>query len=163
MKIHALLVFFTQDGDEIGSVRQTGNSQVNYASTSDIRLKTAIQPTQYSIEDILNIEVKDYEYKDEPGKIVTGFLAQQLYTIVPNAVTVGGEDEKTDPWMVDYGRMTPYLVKALQDQQAQIEKLKAENVALKTQMARIDQLEAMILNLKLSPNIDSIESQSSKK
>ena len=42
-----------------------------------------------------------------------------------------GRTRKTDPWQVDYGRVTPLLVKAAQEQQAEIESLKADNAALK--------------------------------
>ncbi len=50
-------------------------------------------------------------------------LAQLLKTIFPDAVHVGCADAKTDPWMVDYGRITPLLVKSIQDQQEQIESM----------------------------------------
>jgi hypothetical protein len=59
------------------------------------------------------------------------FVAQELYEVLPSAVTVGGEDAKTNPWMVDYSKLTPLLVKAVQDlkkiieeQQLQIDQLK---------------------------------------
>ena len=72
----------------------------------------------------MQVGVYDYQYKDDPTYEQTGFLAQQLNTIFPDAVHVGGDDESTDPWMVDYGRITPLLVKAIQDQQREIEQLK---------------------------------------
>ena len=50
--------------------------------------------------------------------MVTGFIAQELYEIFPNAVTKPANAE--DMWSVDYGKVTPLLVKAIQEQQATI-------------------------------------------
>jgi uncharacterized small protein (DUF1192 family) len=98
----------------------------------------------------MQIEVKDYLYKDDPNHPQTGFIAQQVYAHYPNAVTPGGEDAKTDPWMMDYGKMTPLLVKAVQEQQAQIELLQSENAALKAQVEKIADLEAALNKLQAS-------------
>jgi len=156
------LACITPDGDEIGSIRQNGNSTVNFDTNSDIRLKTNIQPTQFSLSDLLQIEVKDYDFKSELGRTRTGFIAQQLYEHYPEAVTVGGEDEKTDPWGVDYGKLTPLLVKAIQEQQATIEMQQASIEAqqaeinqLKAQNARIQQLEQQMAQLLSQSNEDN--------
>ena len=81
----------------------------------------------------MKIRVADYYYKADKNHeaLQTGFLAQQLHSIYPNAVSVGGEDETNNPWGVDYGKLTPLLVKAIQDQQEQIEILKKEIDELK--------------------------------
>ncbi|MBI1287936.1 MAG: hypothetical protein GC178_10185 [Flavobacteriales bacterium] len=131
--------FRRPDGTEIGAVRQTSSSGVDYNTTSDERLKTNITPTAKGLQDLMQIEVKDYVYKEDPKKPQTGFIAQQVYQHYPNAVSVGGNDAKTDPWMMDYGKLTPLLVKAVQDQQALIEQLISEN---QDQQKRIEELEA---------------------
>jgi len=46
------------------------------------------------------------------------------------AVTVDGANANENPWGVDYGKITPLLVKAIQEQQAEIEALKARLSAL---------------------------------
>lgn len=69
---------------------------------------------------------------NDPNKTLTqGVVAQDLYKIYPQAVSVGGDNPATQPWAVDYGRLTPLLVRAIQEQQAEIEALKAEIVGLK--------------------------------
>jgi hypothetical protein len=149
-----LIEFSSPNGTTIGRIQQN-SSGVAYKSTSDIRLKTNIQPTQYSLTDILNIEVRDYYYKTDISKTLqTGFLAQQLYEVFPMAVTKGGEDAKTAPWMVDYSKMTPLLVKGIQEQQTQIEALnllvhqaRIENEQLKGEVSKIQQLEHLSRNL----------------
>ncbi|WP_289663913.1 tail fiber domain-containing protein [Flavobacterium panacagri] len=119
-------------GNRVGSVVTTGTSVV-YNTTSDSRLKENIKPTHYGLSDIMKIKVDDYNYKaDEKKTLCTGFLAQELYKVYPQAVTVGGENEKTDPWQVDYSKLTPLLLKAIQDQQMQIEVLKNKIEILET-------------------------------
>ena len=123
---------FNRSNSTIGSISTpaSGNS-INYNTTSDIRLKENIKATQYSIADVMKIKVADYNYKSDNAKTtMTGFLAQDLYKIFPDAVTPGGANEKTDPWQVDYSKLTPLLVKAIQDQQTIIEKLEARLKAL---------------------------------
>jgi regulator of replication initiation timing len=41
-------------------------------------------------------------------------------------VNRGGEDPTQDPWTVDYGRVTPLLTKAIQEQQVEIESLREQ-------------------------------------
>lgn len=115
--------FVKPNGTEIGAVRQVTSASVDYNTTSDERLKTNIQPTSKGLNDLMEIEVKDYVYKEDMDKPQTGFIAQQVYEHYPNAVSVGGDDVKTDPWMMDYGKMSPLLVKAIQDQQEIIDML----------------------------------------
>jgi hypothetical protein len=57
-----------------------------------------------------------------------------LHQVYPEAVAVGGEDVKTQPWGVDYAKMTPILTKAVQEQQQQIETLSKDKTALATQV-----------------------------
>jgi hypothetical protein len=101
-----------------------------YNTGSDRRLKNNIINTHFGINDLMKIQVRDYVYKADAGKtLTTGFIAQELYDIFPNAVTKPAKAE--DMWSVDYGKVTPLLAKAIQDQQATIEALKAENAAMK--------------------------------
>jgi len=126
-----LIGFQRPDSTTIGGIIQTGGTTVSYSTTSDQRLKENIRPTPLGLSDLMTIEVSDYNYiGDDVANKRTGFLAQQLYSVYPQAVTPGGENEKIAPWMVDYAALTPLLVKAIQDQQAQIEALKVRIAAL---------------------------------
>jgi predicted nuclease with TOPRIM domain len=97
----------------------------------------------------MRIQVSDFNFKSTPGRNETGFIAQQLYTVLPEVVRMGGTNPATDPWMVDYGRVTPLLTRAIQEEQAEIEALKqqsknqeaafkAENAALKAENAKLE-------------------------
>ncbi|MCB0573984.1 MAG: tail fiber domain-containing protein, partial [Saprospiraceae bacterium] len=155
------IAFYRPDGAEIGTVRQDGASTINYSTSSDVRLKQHIVPTAYSLDDLLKIEVQDYEFRTEPGRKQTGFIAQDLYKVYPAAVSKGGDDVVTDPWMVDYGKLTPLLVKAVQDQQATIDAQQKRIAELEAQVARIDQLESLLLQMQ--QNLDNEKSEASIK
>jgi hypothetical protein len=128
-----LISFKSAGGSVIGRINPIAFGGVNYTTTSDIRLKENIKETAYGINDLMKIKVADYYYKTDKNHEdpQTGFLAQQLHGIYPNAVSAGGEDETKNPWGVDYGKLTPLLVKAIQDQQVQIETLRKEIEDLK--------------------------------
>ncbi|QKG55696.1 tail fiber domain-containing protein [Hymenobacter sp. BRD128] len=113
------------------------NLTVSYNTTSDRRLKEHIRPTHYGLADLLRIEVKDYNFiGTSPANHTTGFLAQDLFGIYPEAVKQGDAGATvTSAWAVDYGKLTPLLVQAIQEQQAQIEALKQQNIALQVQTA----------------------------
>lgn len=129
---------FTKAGSMIGSISAnlSGNS-VSYNTTSDKRLKENITPTHFGLADVLKIEVKDYNFigSDKRAR-VTGFLAQDLFRIYPDAVKEGDYGATvTNKWAVDYGRVTPLLVKAIQDLNTKVETLQRENEQLKTEAA----------------------------
>ncbi len=115
----------------LGSIRADGSGGIKYNETSDKRLKENVVATHYGINDLMKIEVKDYNFKSDINKTQQiGFLAQDLFKIFPDAVSQGGENPNEDPWGVDYGRLTPLLVKAIQDQQEIIKQLETRLKAL---------------------------------
>ncbi|WP_353717625.1 tail fiber domain-containing protein [Dyadobacter sp. 676] len=131
----------------IGSVTREAGLTVKYNETSDRRLKENIKNTHYTIEDLMRIAVVDYNYKSDAAKTrMPGFIAQDLYEVYPRAVTKGGENPKTSPWMVDYGKLTPLLVKAVQDQQKEIASLKAQLSEMHALKAEVASIKAMLGN-----------------
>jgi hypothetical protein len=124
------LINFYVGGSSVGNIA-TGGANLTFNSTSDIRLKENIIPTKTSVHTLMGINVKDYNYKSDSKKeMQTGFLAQELYKVFPQAVTPGGADANTNPWTIDYNKLTPLLVKSIQDQQNEIDALKKENARL---------------------------------
>ena len=66
--------------------------------------------------------------KDEEKELVfDGLIAQEVLEIVPNAIT-GGEETK---YMMDYSKLVTPLIKAIQEQQEQIDALQSEINILK--------------------------------
>ena len=105
-----------------------------FSTSSDYRLKNVIEPVQNGIERINKLKPVKFEWK-ETGKKEEGFIAHEVDEIFKDAV--GGEkdavheDGSIDGQTMDYGRITPLLVKAIQEQQEQIEQLKSEIEELK--------------------------------
>ncbi len=126
------LVYFVRGGNGvIGSINANNNS-VSYNTTSDKRLKENFGRTRFGLRDLMKLEVKDYNFIGQPATArTTGFLAQDLFKVYPDAVKEGDHGSTvTTTWGVDYGKLTPLLVQAIQDQQAEIEALKTANAAL---------------------------------
>ncbi|MEZ4965135.1 MAG: tail fiber domain-containing protein [Saprospiraceae bacterium] len=150
-----MIAFHRPDDTEIGSIRQNNSNSVSYNTSSDIRLKQNIVQTGFSIDDLMRIEVRDYEFCAAPGHTETGFIAQQLYEVYPGAVSKGGDDVTTDPWMVDYGKLTPLLVKAVQDQQTTIEAQQKRIAELEARVAEVEDLKAQ--NAQMAADIQAIK------
>ena len=116
------------DGTEIGAVRRNGASNVAFDSSSDYRLKEDLKDFN-GLEKISAIKVYDFKWKNTTERM-NGVLAHELQEVIPYAV--GGEkdgvDGKGDMVIqgVDYSKLIPVLIKAIQEQQAQINELKAQ-------------------------------------
>ena len=157
------LIQFLLNNTTIGTVSVgSGGTTVVYGTTSDARLKENIRPTAKGLNEVMKIQVRDYNFKSKPGQNDTGFIAQELYTVFPDVVTRGGEDAANEPWTVDYGRVTPLLTKAIQEQQveidslkeqigrqdAQLKALKAENAKLTAIVSKVESLEQAVNGLQ---------------
>lgn len=66
-----------------------------------------------------------------------GLLAQEVREVAPEVVQEGSDGYLS----VDYGRLTPLLIGAVKQQQAEMRSLQAENADLK---ARLERLEALM-------------------
>ena len=105
---------------------------------SDIRFKKNITPISNALQNVLNLQGVNYEWKvkEFPTRHFTnekqiGFIAQDLEKIFPQFVVTDKEGYKS----VDYARLTPVLVEAIKSQQMmieemknQIQKIKSENI-----------------------------------
>ncbi len=137
----------------VGRIYSDGTS-VAYLTTSDFRLKENTKATRYNVKTLMQIEAEDYNYISDNNKTLqTGFIAQDLYKIFPQAVVPGGDDPKTNPWMIDYSKLTPLLVKSVQEQQKIIDD---QNKKIDKQQQQIDllitEMHALKKNLITSKN-----------
>lgn len=114
------IIFNNQNG-VIGSI--VGNAtNTAYNTSSDKRLKKDFRKLTSCLSKISKIDAKTYKWKVDDSR-GTGFVAQDLYKVFPEAVHVGGDDEKEEPWSVDYSKLTPILWNAIKEQQDLIESL----------------------------------------
>jgi hypothetical protein len=116
------LIYMMVNGANTGSI-QTTTSGVTYNTTSDRRLKTDIQPIANGTDMLMAMNPVTHGWKSDPhtGETVHGFIAQEMQDIVPEAVS--GEPDGEEMMSMDYGRITPVLVAALQEAHNKIEAL----------------------------------------
>jgi hypothetical protein len=111
-----------------GSKRWNNIYSSNLLNVSDARLKKNIANASYGLSAILKMRPVQYNWRegdDRDTKI--GFLAQELRQVIPEVV-VGDETKET--LAVNYTELIPVLVRAIQQQQEQIEILKKKIVVL---------------------------------
>jgi hypothetical protein len=118
-------VFYNSSGTIAGSIQHTGVTTTAYATSSDERLKENIVDAPNALEKIINIPVRSYDWKEDKAHVEYGFIAQELEKIYAEPVGVG-DDVKENPWNVEYGRLTPILVKAIQELNAKVTALEAQ-------------------------------------
>jgi hypothetical protein len=122
-------------GNFAGSISHPTNTSTNYNTTSDYRLKENIKPLTDGLEAILKLKPVTGNYiNDETKTNMPMFLAHEVEEVIPIAVT-GQKDamkinketgiEEMDIQQLDAAKLIPHMVKAIQEQQAQIEELKA--------------------------------------
>jgi hypothetical protein len=152
--------FLRPDATQIGEIEQNSATSVAYFTTSDKRLKNTIGTSQKGLSDLMKIKVYDYTFKSDPQKqVLTGFMAQELYDVFPQSVSKprnNNEPAEKNPWMVDYGSVTPLIIKAVQEQQQLIDELKKSNDDLKNQnedqQNQIDELKTITQTLQQTLN-----------
>jgi hypothetical protein len=107
----------------IGDIGANANG-VLQAATSDMNLKNTIENSPFGLNEILLLNPVTFLYNDLNRKIDSdvkevGFIAQDVFDIIPNAVSSTG----TGDLQLDYRAITATLVKAIQEQQALIKAL----------------------------------------
>jgi hypothetical protein len=121
-------ISFSRGGVLIGSVG-LATAGVSFNTTSDYRLKTALEPLSRAAERLKQLNPLRYEFVSHQGQGLDGFLAHEVAEVVPEAVTGAkdGMDVQGLPvWQqLDQTRLIPLLVAALQEALARIESLEA--------------------------------------
>jgi len=70
--------------------------------TSDERVKTNIQSFTKGLDVIESINPKTFEYTYNEGKVITGIIAQELETVLPEAVSKGNFDTPKGESFTDF-------------------------------------------------------------
>ena len=116
--------YYRQNGTSIGSITYNGTNTL-YNATSDYRLKKDLKDFN-GLEKLSAIKVYDFLWKGTEIRD-KGVLAHELAKVLPLAVSGEKDGEKMQG--VDYSKIVPVLVKAIQE-------LKAENDTLKEILQR---------------------------
>jgi hypothetical protein len=111
-----------------GNVANTNNS---YGAISDIKLKENIVDVSPKLADLMQVRIVNYNFKEGQTHKQIGVIAQELEQVFPAMVDEvpdtdhDGNDLGTTTKQVKYSVFVPMLIKAMQEQQAIIESLKA--------------------------------------
>ena len=152
------LVCFKSAGTSVGSV-SFNNNNTSFNTSSDYRLKENVTNVSDGITRVKQLAPKRFNWiDDDSNTVVDGFLAHEVQTVVPEAITgakdamtkavlyVDGDelpegkevgDVKTastiDPQNIDQSKLVPLLTAALQEAIAKIEALETKVAALEAE------------------------------
>jgi hypothetical protein len=124
---------FLDNGTLVGTINHN-NTSTTYATSSDYRLKENVAPMTGALDMVQALNPVTYTWKAD-GSDGQGFIAHELQEVCPDAVT--GEKDAVDKdgkpvyQGVDTSFLVATLTAAIQEQQAQIEQLRAEIEILK--------------------------------
>lgn len=134
-------VFVFQDinssGATVGSISIT-SSNTAYNTSSDYRLKENVTDISDGITRVKQLSPKRFNFIVNPDtEIVDGFIAHEVATVIPEAIT--GEKDAVDddgnikPQGIDQSKLVPLLTAALQEAIAKIETLETKVAALEAE------------------------------
>jgi hypothetical protein len=98
-------------------------SAVSIVESSSITLKENIRPIEHPLESILQLLGVMYDRKDGSTKNEIGLLAEDVYKIIPNIVSL---DDKGNPAGVMYTKLSIYLLETIKKLHSEVEQLKRD-------------------------------------
>jgi hypothetical protein len=111
-------IYFSNPNGIVGSI-STNGSTTSYNTSSDYRLKEDLKEIN-GLEKVSAIKVYDFKWKNSEDRM-DGVIAHELAEVLPYAVS--GEKDKEKMQGVDYSKLVPVLVKAIQELEARIKQL----------------------------------------
>ena len=118
------LDFRIADGTQVGQI-STSSSATTFATSSDYRLKENVDYDFDATTRLKQLKPARYNWiSDDTNTLVDGFIAHEVSSVVPEAIT-GVKDavkENGDvlPQGIDQSKLVPLLVKTIQEMEARI-------------------------------------------
>jgi hypothetical protein len=148
------VIFYNPNGT-VGTIATSGSATA-YNTSSDYRLKENVTPVSDGITRLQQLKPSRFNFIVDPDKTVDGFLAHEVQTIVPEAIT--GEkdavDDEGNPIYqgIDQSKLVPLLTAALQEAIAKIETLEGmiavNNITIDEQQHQLSTLAARLTALE---------------
>ena len=124
-----------RSGSTVVGTITVNSSSTTYNTSSDYRLKENVVEMTGAIDRVNQLQPKRFNFITDADTTVDGFLAHEVSSIVPEAISGKKDavDGQGNPEYqgIDHSKLVPLLTKAIQEQQEQIETLKAEVKELK--------------------------------
>ena len=114
---------FHNPNGAVGSIT-TNSSSTNFNTSSDYRLKENVSYDFDATSRLKELKPSRFNFKTDTDVTLDGFLAHEVSSIVPEAVT--GEKDAVDddgnivPQSIDQSKLVPLLVKTIQELEARI-------------------------------------------
>ena len=148
------ILFRDGSNDNCGNITLNSSANTtNYGATSDYRLKENEEIISDGIQRIKKLKPYRFNFITAPDQTMDGFFAHELAEHIPEAVS-GKKDEmdgdEIKPQNVDYGKVTPLLVRAVQELIVNVEELEAKVESL---TGRLDELEPEEPEQEQSPTV----------
>jgi len=122
----ALISFIRPDATALGSITQSGGSGVAYNTSSDYRLKENVQPMTGGLAAVAALKPVTYDWVIDQTS-GEGFIAHELQAVIPAAVSgekdAVNQDGSIKAQGVDFSKIVPHLVAAIQELTARLEAL----------------------------------------
>jgi hypothetical protein len=117
------------------------------SQTSDARLKQGINSLKYGLSEVMRLRPVSFKWKEGgDSRTHLGLIAQEVEQIIPEAIEQAATPNA--PMGMNYTSIVPVLIKAVQEQQAEIASKDAQITALQQQL------------IDLAARIKTIEKQS---
>jgi hypothetical protein len=100
-----------------------------YRSTSSLRYKNSVQDATHGLTELLTLRPVTYKGNNDGDTVFGGLIAEEVHEAGLTEFVQYAEDGSPDA--LAYSNMVSLCIKAIQEQQAQIETLEAEVAALK--------------------------------
>ncbi len=132
------LTFYNNAGTEIADIDDATGT---FSALSDARYKKDILEIPAVLPAVMQLRPKQYHFnwQEKEEQLQLGFLAQDAYKLFPELVSY---DKEKDLYKMNYAGFSTVAIKAVQEQQIQIDELKKQNTELKE---RLDKLEAALI------------------
>jgi hypothetical protein len=101
-----------------------------YRSTSSLRYKSDITNAEHGLADVLKLRSVTYKAKNSGDTVFGGLIAEEVHDAGLTEFVSYNKEGRPDA--IHYGNMVALLTKAMQEQQAIIDELKAKVAALET-------------------------------
>jgi hypothetical protein len=111
----------SNSGNILSFVPSTGTlNSVDFNSTSDATLKENIVNIENALEKVLSINGVSFNFKEHNTKKRVGVIAQEIETVLPEAVSINSEGYKT----VSYGNLAALFIEAIKELKKEISDMK---------------------------------------
>jgi hypothetical protein len=116
-------ILFGSGSTMIANIASNGDMYIDGTLTqgSTRNIKENIVPISNALSSVMQIQGVTYDKKDGSTKNEPGFIAEDMYSILPSLVSL---NKTGDPQGIKYTNLTAYLVEAIKELKAEIDILK---------------------------------------